>query len=79
MWRVVWWLMGDQQPNKVSCYVTLCGSSELVGFYDLGSEPSDSIKGARLVELFMAFDCSDIFLRVGYKQKLLEVLKQKWG
>jgi len=21
MWKVLWWLMGDQQPNKVSCYV----------------------------------------------------------
>jgi hypothetical protein len=47
-----------------------------VGFYDLGSEPSDSIKGA---SSFMAFDCSEIFHRVGYKQELLEMLKQKWG
>jgi len=58
-WRVVWWLMGDRQPNKVSCYVTLCGSSELVGFYDLGSEPSDfTEKVADLLSSFMAFDCS---------------------
>jgi len=41
---------GTSNINKVRCYVTLCGSSELVGFYDLGSESSDSIKGGRLVE-----------------------------
>jgi hypothetical protein len=41
---------GGPSANKDSCYVRFCGSLELMGFFDFGSEPYDSIKGGRLVE-----------------------------